>query len=151
MLMGNKLKRVAKQAISPIEDDAIEWSSVNVRLDSVVFGPNYTNFIDLSERETIEDYFTEIEITDEHFTILPRAFLKMRTLETFTMPSDIAAMFTLRSFAAQAGLEQSTSVWLKPGWTGQLILELTNFQNFPLLVKPGMSIGQVCFFQGDFE
>jgi dCTP deaminase len=118
----------------------------------VIYSPKQVAYADLGDRVQLSKLYQIYSNENmRDIDLSAGEFCKMQTAETFTMPNDIAGMFTLRSFAAQAGLEQSTSVWLKPGWTGKLILELKNFQAFPIRLQPGLYIGQVCFFQGDFK
>jgi dCTP deaminase len=34
-----------------------------------------------------------------------------------------------------------------PGWDGRLTLELSNVANLPIVLMPGMAIGQISFFE----
>lgn len=79
-------------------------------------------------------------------SIKPKAFIQARTQETFHIPDDLYGIFTLRSCVARKGLEQSSSLILRPGWSGKLVLELTNMlQRREILLWPGDVIGQVSF------
>jgi deoxycytidine triphosphate deaminase len=66
----------------------------------------------------------------------------------FKIPKNVVGMFTVRSKYAQLGLEQSTSVFMHPGFDRKLILELKNFserRQIPLV--SGESVGQITFFR----
>ena len=44
-------------------------------------------------------------------------------------------------------LIHSTAGYVDPGWDGRLTLELSNVANLPILLAPGMRIGQISFSQ----
>lgn len=150
MISGDKLIQVACQTLRPLDTERISLTSVDVTLGDKFWVPRTSQLlpvIDLSNIPT-EDELYDWVIPDEGegFHLHPGQFIKAMTAEKFTMPSDHAAMFSLRSAIAQAGLEQSTSVWIRPDWTGNLVLELTNLTNKPLILRPGLLIGQIHFF-----
>jgi dCTP deaminase len=42
-------------------------------------------------------------------------------------------------------LIHSTAGYVDPGWQGRLTLELSNVANLPIVLSPGMKIGQISF------
>ena len=80
--------------------------------------------------------------------IAPGEMILGKTVETFNLPEDVMAEFSLRSWAAKSGLNQSTSLAMKPNWAGQLVLELHNcLKDRWLCFYPGAEIGQVSFYR----
>jgi deoxycytidine triphosphate deaminase len=128
--VGGRLKGLVLSC-SNCAPENVEFSGVNVSLDDWV----------------IKDGYSLVEGIGNEFELVPREFVRMRLVETINMPKYCMAMFTLRSKYAQMGLEQCTSVWLKPLWKGNLILELKNFSNVnTILLSPGDLVGQLTFF-----
>jgi deoxycytidine triphosphate deaminase len=154
MLIGEKLARFVRQTVSNHSPWLIRHGCLDVCLDNLIW----------QEKESAEPITSlvqlppEDEIFDEqylpylgHYLLKPGEFVKARTVEAFdTRGQAVSGMFSLRSRYAQAGLEQSTSVWIQPDrFTGQLILELKNFSRYrTLLLEPGLAVGQVHFFEG---
>ena len=104
--------------------------------------------IDLQAKESIN--FQELNLkTEETYTLEPGEFILAQTIEVFNFPNYIAGEFRLKSTAARNGLDQSLAVWLDPGWYGSVLtIELKNISRYhPLILRPGMKIGQVVFFQ----
>jgi dCTP deaminase len=86
-------------------------------------------------------------LLDEGYTLKPGHFMLATTQEYFRMPDDVQGILTLRSWAARSGLEQSSSLTLKPGWSGYLIMELrNNLQRHDLVLTPSVAIAQIQFF-----
>lgn len=94
----------------------------------------------------LDQLFSRHEVVSD-VSIKPKEFILAETREFFKMPSNVSGMVTLRSFAAKAGLEQSSSLTLKPDWSGHLILELCNqLREHELLLEPDAPIAQIQFF-----
>lgn len=93
--------------------------------------------------------FTEIEIPEEGFVIEPGECFLAHSIETFNLPNTISGQFILRSTVARCFLEHMQAGWADAGWHGaQLTMEFVNMNRFHrLLVKPGMRIGQMVFFE----
>lgn len=82
----------------------------------------------------------------------PKEFILADAKETFFLPDNIKGVLGLRSYAAQRGLEQSSSLILKPGWAGSLKLELMNsLRRHSLILSAGDPIASIEFFRLDTE
>lgn len=44
-----------------------------------------------------------------------------------------------------------TAGFIDPGFSGQITLEMTNINRIPILLRPGMRIGQIVFFRMEEE
>lgn len=105
-------------------------------------------FVDLQAKESI-DFQTLTLAKDEPYILEPGEFILAQTIEVFNLPNHIAGEFRLKSTAARNALDQSLAVWLDPGWNGSVLtMELKNISRYhSLILRPGMKIGQVVFFQ----
>ena len=81
------------------------------------------------------------------FWLRPGEFVLGCTLETFFLPSDVAAQFALKSTRARQGIEHLMAGYCDPGWSGsKLTLELQNARKLhPVALWPEMKIGQLVF------
>lgn len=85
---------------------------------------------------------------EEAFHLIAREFCMAKTMESFTMPNDMTGIFYLKSKHARAGLDHSQAILLKPGWSGNLVIELKNNLKWHHLgLKPGEPCGQVMFMK----
>jgi len=82
------------------------------------------------------------------FYLHPGEFVLASTLEWFRLPDDLAGRIEGRSSWGRHGLlVHATAGFVDPGFAGVLTLELSNAGRLPLKLRPGLLIGQVCFFQ----
>lgn len=97
--------------------------------------------------DPLDDLFFTLPLGEAPVGIPPGGFVLVATEEHFSLPPSVMGLFTLRSFAAKRGMGQAASLVLKPGWTGNLIMELANqLRHHELLIKRGDAVGQVQFF-----
>ncbi len=84
----------------------------------------------------------------EPFILHPGEFALASTLEFVRIPLDLAARLEGRSTWGRLGLQiHATAGFVDPGFTGALTFELSNVNNIPLPLYPGVRISQLCFFQ----
>lgn len=84
----------------------------------------------------------------EPFVLHPGEFVLGATLERVTLPDDIVARLEGKSSLGRLGLLiHSTAGYVDPGWDGTLTLELSNVANLPIVLTPGMPIGQISFMR----
>jgi dCTP deaminase len=68
------------------------------------------------------------------------------TVERLALPDDVVARLEGKSSLGRLGLLiHSTAGYIDPGWEGTITLELSNVANLPMVLTPGMAIGQVSF------
>ncbi|MCL2324395.1 MAG: dCTP deaminase, partial [Actinomycetia bacterium] len=78
----------------------------------------------------------------------PGQFVLGSTIERIELSDDIVARLEGKSSLGRLGLLiHSTAGYVDPGWKGRLTLELSNVANLPILLVPGMPIGQISFTQ----
>lgn len=135
--------------MDPFDIEMIQPSSIDVRLDRFfrVFENHKYPHIDPS---TEQSELTREVSTDgnEPFVLHPGEFVLGSTYEVVTLPNDIAARLEGKSSLGRLGLlTHSTAGFIDPGFSGHVTLELANVATLPILLYPGMKIGQVCFFR----
>jgi dCTP deaminase len=135
--------------IDPLDEDAIQPASVDLRLDDSfrVFRVTSRAYVDV--REAVDDLTELVTIAhDEPFVLQPGAFCLATTLETITLPDDIVARVDGRSSLGRLGLlVHATAGYVDPGWKGKLTLELSNQSQMPIALYYGMRISQISFLE----
>ena len=114
-------------------------------------GDIVTQTIDLSDEARVRAFIHQTRRANnrrlregEHIDIPPGAFLLAETLESFTLPDNLAARVEGRSIYARLGLTvHQTAPSVKPGWAGQLTLEIVNNGPFTYRLYPGMHLCQL--------
>ena len=135
--------------IDPYDPAMVQPSSIDVRLDRFfrVFENHRYPHIDPSVEQI--DLTREVSTeAGEHFVLHPGEFVLGSTYEVVSLPTDVAARLEGKSSLGRLGLlTHSTAGFIDPGFSGHVTLELANVATLPILLWPGMKIGQVCFFR----
>lgn len=135
--------------LEPYEPAMVQPSSVDVRLDRFfrVFENHRYPHIDPAAEQP--DLTRMVEVTsDEAFVLHPGEFVLASTFEVVTLPDDVAARIEGKSSLGRLGLlTHSTAGFIDPGFSGHVTLELSNVATLPIMLWPGMKIGQLCFFR----
>lgn len=136
-------------SIDPIDDTAVQPSSVDVRLDHrfLVFRNHTRGLIDV--KQDLSDLTEPVEASDaKPFILHPGEFVLGSTLERIALPDDLVARLEGKSSLGRLGLLiHSTAGFVDAGWDGQITLELSNVASLPITLYPGMKVGQVSFMQ----
>lgn len=135
--------------LDPWEPAMVQPSSVDVRLDRYfrLFDNHKYPVIDPAQDQPDLTRLVEVE-ADESFVLHPGEFVLGSTYEQVTLPDDIAARVEGKSSLGRLGLlTHATAGFVDPGFTGHVTLELSNVATLPIVLHPGMKIGQLCFFQ----
>lgn len=135
--------------LEPYEPAMLQPSSIDVRLDRFfrLFDNHKYPVIDPSVDQP--DLTRLVEVEDgEPFVLHPGEFVLGSTYEQVTLPDDVAARLEGKSSLGRLGLlTHSTAGFIDPGFSGHVTLELSNVATLPILLWPGMKIGQLCFFR----
>lgn len=135
--------------LDPLDESLIQPASVDVRLD------RFFRLFDNHKYQVIDPATDQPELTrlvetaaDEPFVLHPGEFVLASTYELITLGPDIAARLEGKSSLGRLGLlTHSTAGFIDPGFSGHVTLELSNVATLPILLWPGMKIGQVCYFR----
>jgi len=135
--------------IEPLDHDAIQPASVDLRLDSAfrVFNVTARPYVDV--RQSVDELTSFVTIApSEPFIVQPAMFCLATTLETIALPDDIVARVDGRSSLGRLGLlVHATAGYVDPGWTGKLTLELSNQSQMPIALYYGMRVAQISFLR----
>lgn len=135
--------------LEPYDPGMIQPSSIDVRLDKFfrLFDNHKYPVIDPSLDQPDLTRLVEVS-SDDGFVLHPGEFVLGSTLETVTLPDDLAARVEGKSSLGRLGLmTHATAGFVDPGFTGHVTLELSNVATLPIILWPGMKIGQLCFFR----
>jgi dCTP deaminase len=135
--------------LEPYDPAMIQPSSIDVRLDKFfrLFDNHKYPVIDPSQDQPDLTRLVEVEPNDG-FVLHPGEFVLGSTLETVTLPDDLAARVEGKSSLGRLGLmTHATAGFVDPGFSGHVTLELSNVATLPIILWPGMKIGQLCFFR----
>lgn len=135
--------------LDPWDPAMVQPSSVDVRLDKFfrLFDNHKYPVIDPAADQPELTRLIEVE-PDEGFVLHPGEFVLGSTLETVTLPDDLAARVEGKSSLGRLGLlTHATAGFVDPGFSGHVTLELSNVATLPIRLWPGMKIGQLCFFR----
>ncbi len=135
--------------LEPYDPGMIQPSSIDVRLDK------FFRLFDNHKYPVIDPALDQPELTrlvevssNDGFVLHPGEFVLGSTLETVTLPDDLAARVEGKSSLGRLGLmTHATAGFVDPGFSGHVTLELSNVATLPIILWPGMKIGQLCFFR----
>ena len=144
--------KAGRVVIDPFDDDMVQPSSVDVRLDRYfrVFLNHTMPVIDL--KKNLEELTRLVEIdaddADRTFILHPGEFVLGSTLERVALPDDTVGRIDGKSSLGRLGLLiHSTAGFIDPGFDGHITLELSNVASLPITLYPGMKIGQISFLR----
>lgn len=135
--------------ILPLDPEDIQPSSVDLHLGEhfQVFRNSRYPYIDPAREQNGLMELVEAS-AEEPFVLHPGEFVLGTTVERIVLPDDIVARLEGKSSLGRLGLLiHSTAGYVDPGWDGKLTLELSNVANLPIVLMPGMAIGQMSFFE----
>lgn len=71
------------------------------------------------------------------YCLHPGEFVLAMTHESITVPNDLIALVEGRSTYARVGLSMHlTAPWIQPGWSGRIVLEMTNNGTWDIELTP---------------
>ena len=135
--------------MDPYDPQMIQPASIDVRLD------RYFRLFDNHKYSVIDPALPQDDLThlvdvgqSAPFVLHPGEFVLGSTLERVRLAENLAARLEGKSSLGRLGLlTHSTAGFIDPGFNGHVTLELSNTATMPILLYPGMKIGQLCFFQ----
>lgn len=152
MLLSDRDIRAAidsgKLGIEPYDESLVQPSSVDVRMDRFFRVFNNSRYTHIDPKTQQDELTSLVEVNeDEPFVLHPGEFVLGSTLERFTLPADLAGRLEGKSSLGRLGLlTHSTAGFIDPGFDGYITLELSNVANLPIMLWPGMKVGQLALF-----
>ena len=135
-----------KIGIEPLDDSQIKSACVDLSLGSEfrVFKHTHESCIDSMMPK---DYTERVVMENSRFILHPREFVLGITNETVSLPADITGYVDGKSSLGRLGVTAHiTSGWIDPGFSGRLVLEISNLGKMPVALYCGMKICKIMFF-----
>ena len=159
MLSAPRLHKLIEEGVITCWDthtlhENVNSGSLDIRIGNKILvekqrlnGYVWNHPVDIDAKESPQ--FTEVEIPEEGYILEPGQAILACSMETFNLPNTVSAMFKLRSSMGRCFLNHMMAGWADAGWHGaQLTMEFVNqTQYHRLLIKPGMRVGQMVFFE----
>ena len=135
--------------LEPWDPQMIQPSSVDVHLDRFFRLFNNHKYPVIDPAADQPELTRLVDVSAEGSLILhPGEFVLGSTYEKETLADDVAARLEGKSSLGRLGLlTHSTAGFIDPGFSGHVTLELSNTATLPIVLYPGMKVGQLCFFQ----
>ena len=159
--------------LDPWDPSMVQPSSVDVRLDKyfrlfdnhrypyidpAAEQPGLTRLVEVGRTSaspgssgtaaTAAEGAATADTAEDRFVLHPGEFVLGSTLETVTLPDNLAARVEGKSSLGRLGLlTHATAGFVDPGFSGHVTLELSNVATLPIILYPGMKVGQLCFFR----
>ena len=129
--------------ISPFNKKNIGAASMDIALDNK-FRIFESKKVTLCEKSNYKKYSNLIRKNE--LIIMPGQFILGITKEKIKLPEDICGWIHGRRRFARFGLSiHSTASFIHPGVNNKQVFEISNTSNIPLVLKPGIKIGQIIF------
>jgi dCTP deaminase len=163
ILAAPEIKKRLRRAISdpqslvvtPLLDDeqAFSADSVDLRLGSHFLLPQTPPrpFMTL-DPDSIKLAYLRVQVPFGKYLVVPAHQTVLgATLEFIKIPCDISGQILTKSSIARTFVVIETAPWIHPSYRGCLTLEIANVSNTPLLLHPGIPIGQLVLQTVDME
>lgn len=125
-------------------------ASIDIRLGSSIIVQNKTylesqDVTNIDKVKQIEQRsYNHIRLRyHSKFVLHPNELILGSTFEYISLPNDIFASIASRSSWGRLGLIIATASVVQPGFKGCLTLELVNLSESPIVLYPGLLIGQI--------
>lgn len=130
-----------------LSDEFRIWKDLNsIGLNSAV-DPAQTNFNFVEYHKSISEV---ANLSEGKFKLGSQCFVLAITQEYIKLPNNIVGFIQGKSKLARMGLAiHLTAPTIQAGWGGKITLEIYNASPMPVLLTPGMKIGQLLFHQLD--
>ena len=144
--------RAENIVIQPFRPELIQPVSYDVTLSPEfklqLYPDSNTGNREIDPKVDNSDYFTDVFVPKgSAFVLSPGAFALGSTYEVIALGANITATLEGKSSLGRLGLAiHATAGLIDPGFDGQITLELSNIGTMPVLLWPGMCIGQLCFY-----
>ena len=138
----------ARVILDPCDLTNLQPSSLDVRLGGDFrFYSSQVKVVDPRLDQDLQMEYVSLG-EGEEFVLPAHGFALGCTLERVELPADLAARFEGKSSIGRLGLLPHVAAgFIDPGFSGWITLELHNVTGLPMVLLPGMKVGQLCFFR----
>lgn len=161
LLSSPRLHQLIEEGVITALHDNVNSASIDIRIGDKILVEDINNDcsfrggvieihpepIDIDAKQS--PAFRERIIPEEGLIIEPGQAFLAHSMEFFNLPNTISAQFILRSSMGRCFLNHMMAGFADAGWNGsQLTMEFVNQTRYHrLLIKPGMRVGQMLFFE----
>jgi dCTP deaminase len=134
--------------IDPYDAKLQNPASYDVTLgDTILIEPSPSDLLHMfAPDRIINNRWVSVDISKKSVTLAPNEFILAHTAEFIRVPTDLEAVFCLKSSRGREGWEHALAGYIDPGYQGRITLELKNNSRYhSLKVEAGMRIGQLRF------
>lgn len=133
--------------LDPYDATRLQPTSLDLTLDAFIRTPvDFMRGEEIDVAQVPPGHTILKEIPDEGYVMNPGDFVLASTCERVTLPSFLAARVEGKSSVGRLGLAiHITAGFIDPGFDGNVTLEMYNFAPWPIRLRVGMPIGQICF------
>ncbi len=134
--------------VDPLSKKDIQPASIDLRVSDEFRVFENHKYSRIDPREEQEELTTLVKASDnEPFVLHPGEFVLGSTYEKISLSNRVVARLEGKSSLGRVGLLiHSTAGFVDPGFNGYLTLELSNVASLPIVIHPGMKIGQISFY-----
>lgn len=161
VLAKSELKRLLKNSsdfkVTPLLDEKqIGPASIDIRLhkEFIIFKKSQKAYVkcyanDKDQwRTSLHEFQERVRLSfNDTFVLHPGELILGSSFEYIALPTDIFATVEGISTLGRLGLIIATATSINPGFKGCITLEIVNEGEIPILVKPGIIIGQLIFWE----
>lgn len=134
--------------ILPYTEKQLNPNSYDVTLQDtiIIFAKDMKDCYADGSDHTLHGIHTKPVRIDGHYMLQPGQFVLGATVEKISLPDNMMARFDGKSSLGRLGLcTHVTAGFIDAGFVGTITVELKNENSFPIMLTPGMRIGQVSF------
>lgn len=121
--------------------EPIQPASVDVRLDRHLIVPEGRRLLDPHKKIGPFDY---ARVFDQYL-LYPGHFVLGATYEIIKIPRHLVGFLVGKSTIARLGIQVEAAGLVDPAWEGRLTFEIKNLGDDTIILRPGMTIGQIYF------
>lgn len=141
--------------ITPLlEERQIGPGSVDIRLGTSIIVPKkaYVDFQDVTQKEKVLQIenrsYDRVKLRiGSKFVLHPHQLILGVSFEYIALPNQIFAIIASRSSWGRLGLVVATASVIQPGFKGSITLELCNLSESPIVLYPGLLVGQLVLYK----
>ncbi|HXL08635.1 MAG TPA: hypothetical protein VN966_00250 [Candidatus Bathyarchaeia archaeon] len=153
--MGLSVKDPQSLVITPLfdEEKAFSPDSIDLRLGSRFLLPQVPPqpFLTVDSESTMSAHLRVHVPWGKYLVVPAHQTVLGATLEFIKIPVDLSAQILTKSSIARIFIIIETAPWVHPSYRGCLTLEIANVSNTPLLLHPGIPIGQLILQSVEME
>ncbi len=137
--------------VTPLGKDALSADSVDMTLGTHFLLPRVPPlpFVTLDRSELHSGQFRVHVPLGKYLVVPAHQTVLGATLEYLKLPADLSGQILTKSSIARTFMVIETAPWVHPLYRGCLTLEIANVSNTPLLLHPGVQVGQLILMTVD--